>query len=70
MIRRLASGASMARTGQTDEPFARRAQSWDLNPLPVPAAWLVYTEPEWRRPLDAESRFACTVMRQAVWVYP
>jgi hypothetical protein len=55
---------------ESDEPFERRALSWDLNPLPVPAELLVYTEAEWRRLLDTRSRFAETVMQQAVWVYP
>jgi uncharacterized protein len=55
---------------EADEPFERRSLSWDLNPLPVPAELLVYTEPEWRRLLDTGSRFAETVMREAVWVYP
>ncbi|MGH8581704.1 MAG: nucleotidyltransferase domain-containing protein [Gammaproteobacteria bacterium] len=55
---------------EADEPFERRALSWDLNPLPVAAELLVYTETEWRRLLDTRSRFAETVMREAVWVYP
>ncbi|MDQ3774736.1 MAG: nucleotidyltransferase domain-containing protein [Pseudomonadota bacterium] len=55
---------------EADEPFERRALSWDLNPLPVPTELLVYTEPEWRRLLDTNSRFAETVRQQAVWVYP
>ncbi|MBA2592214.1 MAG: nucleotidyltransferase domain-containing protein [Gammaproteobacteria bacterium] len=55
---------------EAGEPFERRALSWDLTPLPVPADFLVYTEAEWRRLLDTGSRFAETVMREAVWVHP
>jgi hypothetical protein len=55
---------------EAGEPFERRALSWDLIPLPVPAELLVYTEAEWRRLLDTGSRFAETVMREAVWVHP
>ncbi|MGQ0591900.1 MAG: nucleotidyltransferase domain-containing protein [Gammaproteobacteria bacterium] len=55
---------------EADQPFERRALSWDLNPLPVPTELLVYTEAEWRRLLDTRSHFAETVMQQAVWVYP
>ena len=55
---------------EAGEPFERRALSWDLNLLPVPAELLVYTEAEWRRLLDSGSRFAETVMREAVWVHP
>jgi uncharacterized protein len=60
----------IALVSEADEPFESRALSWDLNPLPVPTELLVYTEPEWCRLLESRSRFAETVMQQAVWVYP
>ena len=53
-----------------EEPFDRRALTWDLTPLPVPAEILVYTEPEWRA-LEAQgSRFFRTLAQEAVWVFP
>jgi predicted nucleotidyltransferase len=50
-------------------PFERRAADWDLTGLPVPADALVYTEEEWHR-LDPASRFARTLAREVVWVWP
>ncbi len=52
----------------TDEPFERRAASWDLADLPVPADLLVYTPEEWRS-VSARGRFADVLQREAVWVY-
>ena len=51
-----------------DPPFTRRAATWDLTGLPVPADVLVYTEDEWRR-LDQASRFARVLAREVVWVW-
>lgn len=51
------------------EPFIRRPIEWDLTELPVPADLLVYTEDEWRS-LDPDSRFARTIAREVIWVYP
>ena len=48
--------------------FTRRAATWDLTGLPVPADVLVYTEDEWRR-LDQASRFARVLAREVVWVW-
>lgn len=56
--------------GEATEPFERRALSWDLSSLPVPAELLVYTEAEWQRLHDEGGRFACMLGREAVWVYP
>lgn len=53
----------------SDQPFMRRAASFDATGLPVPADVLVYTRDEWER-LDPASRFARTVAREAVWVHP
>ncbi|MGH7265019.1 MAG: nucleotidyltransferase domain-containing protein [Candidatus Rokuibacteriota bacterium] len=54
---------------EADEPFDRRGIRWDATALPVPADVLVYTEAEWRA-LDPTSRFARTLTRETVWVYP
>ena len=51
-------------------PFESRAVAWDLLDLPVPAELLVYTVAEWD-PLQREGgRFATTLQRETVWVYP
>ena len=52
------------------EPCERRALSWDQSRLPVPADLLIYTEEEWQRLQAQGGRFAQTVAREAVWVYP
>jgi hypothetical protein len=52
------------------QPFERRALSWDLSTLPVPAELLVYTLDEWQRMGAQGGRFARTVNREAVWIYP
>lgn len=52
----------------SDEPFERRALSWDLLSLPVPAEILIYTRPEWEK-LQAEGRrFVRTLEREARWL--
>ena len=50
------------------EAFERRAASWDVTGLPVPAEALVYTVPEWDR-LMRSTGFGKTVSRETVWVY-
>lgn len=51
-----------------DQPFERRARSWDLTALPVPAEIVVYTDAE-RQALEARGgRFAQTLAREVVWV--
>jgi uncharacterized protein len=54
----------------TDTPFERRALTWDLNALPIPAELVVYTQKEWEKLMRERSRFADTLSREAVWVYP
>ncbi len=54
----------------TDTPFERRALTWDLNALPIPAELVVYTQKEWEKLMSERSRFADTLSREAVWVYP
>jgi uncharacterized protein len=49
--------------------FDRRALSWNVLSLPVPADILIYTELEWRD-LEAQSgRFAQTLARETTWVF-
>ena len=52
----------------SDQPFQRRAPTWDMIELPVPTDLLVYTEEEWHL-LGQQGRFSHTVMKEAVWVY-
>jgi len=51
------------------EPFERRALSFDLLELPVPAELLVYTSSEWERLVGEGGRFGRVVTAEAVWVY-
>ena len=52
----------------SDQPFQRRAATWDMIELPVPTDLLIYTEEEWRL-LGQQGRFSHTVMTETVWVY-
>jgi predicted nucleotidyltransferase len=56
--------------GSAVEPFERRALSWDLSALPVPAELLVYTEPEWSRLQAQGGRFARTLVQETAWIFP
>lgn len=51
-----------------EEPFERRALTWDLTRLPVPAEIVVYTEAEWRELEATGSRFVWTIGQEAVWI--
>ncbi len=53
-----------------DEPFQRRAITWEVESLPVPAQLLVYTQAEWQQLQDEGGRFARTLRRETVWVFP
>jgi uncharacterized protein len=49
--------------------FDRRAVSWNVTSLPVPADILIYSEPEWRN-LEAQGgRFAKTLIHETTWVF-
>ena len=52
-----------------DLPFERRALSFDLLKLPVPADLLVYTVQEWDRLLGEGGRFARDAETESVWLY-
>ncbi len=51
------------------EPFERRALTWDLNSLPVPAELLVYRLEEWKAMLREGTRFVRTLERENVWIF-
>ena len=53
---------------KSNQSFERRAVSWDLNALPVPAEILVYTEAEWHTLMERGGRFARTLSKEAVWI--
>lgn len=50
------------------QPFERRALSWNLSPLPVPAEILVYTEDEWSRLQGEGGRLARVFSDETVWL--
>lgn len=52
----------------SDEPRDRRAISWDLMALPVPADLLIYTEAEWTTLMAENSRFGRMLAAETVWV--
>lgn len=54
----------------SDEPFHARGRHWALESLPVPAQIVVYTLEEWQRMRAAGGRFAKTIEKETVWVYP
>ncbi len=54
----------------TAERFDRRANAWDLTPLPVPADLVVYTEAEWSALRASGARFARVVDREGRWLHP
>ena len=58
----------VAVVAEAAEPFDRRALTWTLTTLPVPAEILVYTDAEWRSLLERGGRFARTLAREVVWV--
>jgi len=55
---------------QTQVPFERRSLAWDLSQLPIPAELLIYSQPEWRRMQMEQGKFAQTLARETVWIYP
>jgi hypothetical protein len=58
----------VAVVSESEEPFERRALSWDLALLPVPAEILVYTSAEWSRMIGTGGRFASMPQRETVWL--
>lgn len=52
------------------ERFDRRANAWDLTPLPVPADLVVYTEAEWDALRARGARFVQVVEREGRWLHP
>ena len=51
-------------------PFERRGLTWATEDLPVSTDLLVYTEVEWNEMGRDRSRFAATLERETVWVWP
>ena len=54
----------------TTVPFEKRGVVWDLNPLPVPAEILVYTEAEWKQMHSEPNGFFRRLLREVVWLFP
>lgn len=53
---------------RSPEPFERRALSWEIGSLPVPAELLVYTLQEWDDLQQRGGRFPQTLQREARWL--
>lgn len=53
----------------SDQPYERRALSFDLLEFPVPAELLVYTVSEWDRLRSEGGRFARVLAAETVWLY-
>lgn len=49
--------------------FEKRPMSWNLEPFPVPAELIVYTQNEWRKLKDRGGRFIKTIEKEVVWIY-
>jgi uncharacterized protein len=60
----------IAVVGESADPVHRRARSWAIETLPVPADLLVYTAVEWDRVCSSDTLFARTIRKETVWVYP
>lgn len=54
---------------ETAESFERRALSWNLNGLLVPAEIIVYTVQEWADLQKRGNRFSRTIEREIIWTY-
>lgn len=55
---------------QSNQPFARRAASWDTTTFPVPVDLIVYTVVEWDAFTSSEIGFARTLRHETRWLYP
>lgn len=53
----------------SDLPYERRALSWNLESLPVPAEILVYTQREWESMRSEGARFVKAIERDTVWLW-
>jgi len=60
----------IAIVAHASEPFERRNLTWNLETLPVPADFLIYTEEEWKRLHEKGEKFIAVLDLEAVWVYP
>jgi predicted nucleotidyltransferase len=52
----------------SDVPFERRAISWDLSALPVPAEIIIYTDDEWGDLMEGRSKFALMLEQDTIWL--
>lgn len=52
-----------------EQPFERRALSWEWPDLPVPVDLVIYTQAEWERIQAQDSRFARVLRQEVTWVY-
>ena len=65
-------GSDLDIVGIIDEsniPFEKRALSWDLSELPVPAEIILYTKKEWAQFKSEGRRFIKTLLNETVWIF-
>jgi uncharacterized protein len=55
---------------ESSQAFEHRSSGWDLTSLPVPADIVIYTDAEWSALMSRKGRFAETLARETVWVWP
>jgi predicted nucleotidyltransferase len=55
--------------GESELPPERRSLDWSLEELPVPADLLVYTQTEWERLAQTNSRFYQMLKDETVWLW-
>jgi predicted nucleotidyltransferase len=58
----------IALVSDSNRPSMDRALDWDLDPLPVPAEILIYTQAEWARLAHDRGRFFITIETETVWI--
>ena len=55
--------------GSSDEPWERRAASWDTRSLPLSVDIVVYTSAEWSALLSRRGTLPATVSVDVIWVF-
>ena len=53
----------------SNEPFEKRAFSWNLSELPVPTEIILYTKEEWAKLKSKGHRFIKTLLNETVWIF-
>lgn len=59
----------VAIVSHSNKSFIKRLPEWDTTTLPVPTDILVYTEEEWERLPQTNTKFFATLTQEAVWIF-